>query len=382
MNLEANRATQSAVHKVISNEQEITNISKINNHILEFYQNLFKEKQSTSENRFNSLLNDLNIPSLNSEEMLSCEGNLTEQEIYKSLTRFKNNKSPGNDGLTKEFYCCFWNDIKDIFMKSLCESKKLKQLCVSQRQAIIKLLKKRNTDKRYVANWRPISLLNFDLKIISKSLATRLKNVFGKLIDARQTAYANERCIGESGCLIDDVLKVCDMQKLSGYLLTVDFEKAFDSLNHNFLIAVLKKYGFGDDFIDWVLILFNSQESCVINGGNSTKYFPLECGARQGDPISAYLFVLVLEIFILIKTNNDIQGIEIFNHEFLYTTYADDTTFFVKDLNSVKVILSSLDQFYTFSGLHPNLSKCEIAGIGVLKDENMALCGLKSVNLT
>ena len=142
MNLEANHATQSVVRKVISNQQQITDISKTNNHTLQFYQNLFKEKQSNSENRFNSLLNDLNILSLNSEEMLSCEGNLTEQEIYKSLTSLKNNKAPGNDGLTKEFYCCFWNDIKDIFMKSLCESKKLKQLCVSQKQAIIKLLKK------------------------------------------------------------------------------------------------------------------------------------------------------------------------------------------------------------------------------------------------
>ena len=66
----------------------------------------------------------------------------------------------------------------------------------------------------------------------------------------------------------------------------------------------------------------------------------------------------------------------------MYSPYADDTTFFVEDLNSVKVILSSLDQFYTLSGLRPNLSKCEIAGIGVLKDANVALCGLKSVNLT
>ena len=95
------------------------------------------------------------------------------------------------------------------------------------------------------------------------------------------------------------------------------------------------------------------------------------------------MFVLALEIFfILITTNNNIQGIEIFNHEFLYTAYADNTTFFVKDLNSVKVILSSLDQFYTFSGLRPNLSKREIVGIGVVKDANVVLCGLKSVNLT
>ena len=58
---------------------------------------------------------------------------------------------------------------------------------------------------------------------------------------------------------------------------------------------------------------------------------------------------------------------------FLYTVNTDNTTFIVKDLNSIKVILSSLDQFYTFSSLHPNLSKCEIAGIGVLKDPNVAL---------
>ena len=98
----------------------------------------------------------------------------------------------------------------------------------------------------------------------------------------------NEWFIGESNRLIDDVLKVCDMQNLSSYLFTVDFEKVFDSLNRNFSITVLKKYGFGDDFIDWILILFNSEESCVMNGGHS-KYFPLERGARQGDPISAFV---------------------------------------------------------------------------------------------
>ena len=92
-----------------------------------------------------------------------------------------------------------------------------------------------------------------------------MKNVLRKLIDDRQTAYVNEWFIGESGHLIDDVLKVCDMQNLRNFLLTVDFEKVFDSLNRNILIAVLKKYGFGDDFIDWILILFNSEESCVIN---------------------------------------------------------------------------------------------------------------------
>ena len=198
----------------------------------------------------------------------------------------------------------------------------------------------------------------------------------------KQTACVNERFIGESGRLIDDVIKVCNIQKISGYLLTVDFEKAFDSLNHKFLIAILKKYGFGEDFIDWIKKILSDQESCVINGGRTATYFRLERGARQGDPISVYLFILTLELFfILIKSNKNIRGFHIFNHDFLYTAYADDI-FFLKDLDAVKNVLEMLNQFYMVSGLRPNFSKCEIAGIGSLKDAKVALCGLKSLDLT
>ena len=73
----------------------------------------------------------------------------------------------------QEFYQTFWQDVKDIFFNSLQESKPLKYLCTSQREAIIKLLEKPNKDKRYIYNWRPISLLNLDQKIISKALAIK-----------------------------------------------------------------------------------------------------------------------------------------------------------------------------------------------------------------
>ena len=106
---------------------------------------------------------------------------------------------------------------------------------------------------------------------------------------------------------------------------------------------------------------------------SKSLYFHLERGARQGHPISAYLFVLALELFILIKPNKNIHGINIFNHGFLYTAYADDTTFFLKDLDSIKNVLEMLNHV---------LSKCEIAGIGLLKDEKVAPCELKSLDLT
>ena len=176
---------------------------------------------------------------------------------------------------------------------------------------------------------------------------------------------------------------MCDILDIPGYLVTMDIEKAFDSLNHDFLLSVLKKFGFGENFIHWIKVLLNNQQSCVINGGFTTPYFNLEKGARQGDPISAYLFILALEVlFELIKNNADIRGITIFNHVFLYTAFADDSTFFLNDLLSVKNLIDTFKVFSLFSGLKANFSKCEIAGLGSEKGVFEAVCGLKSINLT
>ena len=94
----------------------------------------------------------------------------------------------------------------------------------------------------------------------------------------------------------------------------MDIEKAFGSLDHDFLVNILSKFGFGSNFISWIKLLLNSQQqSCVINGGNATPYLILGKGARQGGPVSAYLFVLALEVlFIFFKSNENIKGIEIF----------------------------------------------------------------------
>ena len=86
--------------------------------------------------------------------------------------------------------------------------------------------------------------------------------------------------------------------------------------------------------------------------------------------------------FIIIKTNKNIRGLKTFDHEYLFTAYADDTTFFLEDISSIKVVLKDLNSFSGFSGLRPNFTKCEIAGIGVLKSVNVALCGMKCLALT
>ena len=113
--------------------------------------------------------------------------------MLETLKSMQNNKFPGNDGLTKEFYKSFWNEIKNPFMNSIMGAREKKKLSIFQSQAVIKLTKKKEIDKRFIKNWRHISLLNVDYKIIAKALATRLKETLPKLISFQQTAYGKNR---------------------------------------------------------------------------------------------------------------------------------------------------------------------------------------------
>ena len=125
-----------------------------------------------------------------------------------AIKSFSNNKSPGNDGLTKEFYETFWEELKQPFMNLLNQTKVGKKLVTSKRQAVIKVLEKKDKDKCLISNWRPISLLNVDYKIVSKSFASRLKKVLPNLISSQQVAYVAQRCVNESGRLVSDLLSV------------------------------------------------------------------------------------------------------------------------------------------------------------------------------
>jgi len=253
---------------------------------------------------------------------------------------------------------------------------------MSQRQVITMLLVKREKDKRFICNWRPISLINYDAKLLSKAFAERLKSVLPFLIKHDQTAYVANRFLGESVRLISDILEMSKKLKVEGFLLTMDIEKAFDSVDHPFLIAALDSMNIAPEFIDWIKVLLKDQESCVFNGGVSTGYFPLSRGSRQGDPISAYLFIIVMEIFFtMVRDNENVIGLEILVFRYLLTVYADDATFIIKNESSAIEIFNTFDIFSEFSGLNANKSKCEIAGIDVKNGVQTALLEIKNVKL-
>jgi hypothetical protein len=163
----------------------------------------------------------------------------------------------------------------------------------------------------------------------------------------------------------------------------MDIQKAFDSVSHDFLILVLENAGFGPNFISWIKLVLLNQQSSVFNGGESTGYFNLGRGCRQGDPISAYLFILVIEVFFtMVRKNNAIEGLKIFNFEYKLTSYADDSSFFIKNIASVDILLDTFKVFSEMSGLILNEDKCEIATLGKLRGDQVTVRTLKCIDLT
>ena len=142
-------------------------------------------------------------------------------------------------------------------------------------------------------------MLDVDTKILSKAISNKLKAVLPTLISSQQTAFVKNRFIGESGRLISDIIEISDWFNIEGFLVIMDIEKAFVTLDHDFLSSVLRKFGFGKNFITWIEILLKNQLSCVINGGTTTQYFKLKRGTHQGDLIFTYLILMQIFFFLL-----------------------------------------------------------------------------------
>ena len=344
---------------------EEKNIISENNKILDiikdFYENLYSQHKRKIDNGSPFLKN---IPTLCEESKDLCEGEVTKEECYNVLKEMKANKSPGNDGFTVEFYCTFWQGLGDFIVGALNEAYEKKMLSNSQKQGVITLIEKDGKDAMYIQNYRPITLLNVDYKILSKVLAKRIKEVLGEIIHQDQVGYIKDRNIGEAVRLIEDMF-FYSQDKDNGYLVAADFQKAFDSVDHEFLFKVLELFGFGDSFLNWVKILYTDTSSCVMNGGRSTGYFSINRGVRQGDPLSPYLFLLAIEVLACaVRKDKDIRGFKFGENEVRQVLYADDLTLFVKDSNSINRLQDIFDEFEKISGLKMNKEKTYFVWMG------------------
>ena len=201
-----------------------------------YYQNLYTSTcTNPNDTRFDEFFESPTLPKLTSQFADTCEGFLTKEECYASLKEFSRSKSPGTDGLTAEFYLKFWELLGQELVDSLNYAFEIGELSISQKRGIITLIPKKDKNKVFLNNWRPISLLNTHYKIATKAIAARIAKVLLCLIHGDQTGYIKGRFIGQNLRLIADIIECTDTLDIEGIILFLDFKKAFDSLEWNFI---------------------------------------------------------------------------------------------------------------------------------------------------
>ena len=379
LNLEKRNHIKKHIRKLHISGVISTDPLSIINSQKQFYTKLYsscKTKLDTPE--ATAFFENPNLPKLSSEASNECEGRITIDECQNIIKTFPLGKTPGNDGLPIEFYNVFWPSIGELLVKCFNEAYERKEMSNSQRQGVITLIEKTGRDRSYLENWRPISLTNVDAKIASKVIATRIVKILPEIIHSNQTGYVSGRYIGEAARSILDVMEYTKTVNIPGILLFIDFEKAFDSLEWNFMFKCLETFGFGHSLIRWVETFYSNISSCIINNGTFSANFELGRGVRQGDPLSPYLFAIAIEILAAtIRTSTDIKGIKLESEEWKIVQYAEDLTAFLSDLHSVRSLFSLLDRFEQLSGLKVNYTKTEAMWIGSCRDNTETPLSLK-----
>ena len=205
-------------------------------------------------------------------------------------------------------------------------------------------------------------------------MANILKEVLPSIIHECQKGFLKGRFRGENIRLLYDTLLFTEKENIPGMLLTIDFEKAFDSVSWSFLFKCLRYFNFGPDIIKWIETFYCDITTCISVNGQYSSRFPIQRGVRQGDPVSPYLYLVCAEILSLMNRRNiKIKGIKIKNKEQLLSQFADDTTLYLN--GPEKSFIEAINMFSKFShifGLKINFDKTQIIWIGSQKN-----CGIK-----
>ncbi|GJU63296.1 RNA-directed DNA polymerase, eukaryota [Tanacetum coccineum] len=308
--------------------------------------------------------------SLSIDQKEDMERRISKEEVKRAVWDCGVDKSPGPDGFSFSFYRHFWPVIeKDVFeaVDYFFMYGEIPNGCNSNFIALIpKIL-----DANMVKDFRPISLIGSLYKIIAKILANRLVGVLGDLVNEVQSAFVADRQILDGPFILDEVLQWCRRKKKHALIFKVDFEKAFDSVRWDFVDDVLNKFGFGERWRTWIQSCLRSSRGSILVNGSPTEEFQFFRGLKQGDPLSPFLFILIMEslhisfqrvvdagLFTGIKINSMVNLSHLF--------YADDAIFLGQwsELN-IDSLVRVLDCFFRASGLRINMCKSKIMGVNV-----------------
>ncbi|GJT77710.1 putative RNA-directed DNA polymerase, eukaryota, reverse transcriptase zinc-binding domain protein [Tanacetum coccineum] len=354
------RRRKQSIQGILINGVWISDPHHVKTAFLKFYHDKFKAQ--TAHVNFG---NHLAFKSISPSERISLEGHVSVDEIREAVWDCGSEKAPGPDDFSFLFLKKFWELLKHDVERFVMDFFATSRMPMGVNSAFITLIPKLPNPDLITDFW-PISLIGLQHKIVAKILANRLAKVVHKLVSPEQSAFISGRQILDGPLMLSEIIDWYKKRGKKRMVFKVDFEKAYDSVSWKYLDHVLNQFGFGSKWRGWIRECLYSARTSIMVNGSPTAEFSLNRGLRQGDPLSPFLFILIMEgLYIAIEDavhQQLISGVNIGATDRKITI----TFFWGGDQNLKKM------SWIKWENILESLEKGDL-GVGSLKAFNLAL---------
>lgn len=308
------------------------------------------------------LLNSINRK-LTAEAISALDSDFTSDEFSAAIRSMRPNSAPGPDGFSPAFFQIDADTFGAILLEVFRYQLERGELLPHQRHSSVCLLFKKG-DRADPGNFRPITLMPVEVKILSKVITNRLRPWMSSLVHPDQKGFIPGRLIHQQVMLVRDLQHLITSQRRGGLATFLDFAKAYDRVNRPYLFKVLARQGFGTKFLSWIRLLYtDSQCSLMLNGWAQEPLAPSR-GVKQGDPLSPFLFALSLEpLGNLLRAHRN-MGIRVDDElRIPVAFFADDTVLFSSNRTELVEQLRLVEVYCAGSGAKLNNSKSVIMSL-------------------
>ena len=341
----------------------------IKTQILKYYEWLYKEKK-TSDEHDETLLSHMSGNPIPQDIANRADAKIKLDDIVTAIRKTANNKSPGPDGLPGEFYRAYETMLAQPLKEAIIEAQRTNKLPPSMLEGDITLIYKKK-DPKDIRNYRPITLLNVDYKILTKILSDKLKLVCEATISAPQKGFVPGRQITDLTRQMYLLQDYVEAQNQEALLVMLDMEKAFDRCSWEFMMKSMEAAGIGFYMLQWINLLYNRgdppRRSIKVNG-EKTDQFQLGSGVAQGCPLSPLLFLFIAEpLTKLVQKDETLKGVQIGAYEHRISQFADDTAAYLKNWDQLPRLLELVHMWESSTAMVANKDKTALIPMGALK---------------
>lgn len=330
-----------------------------------YYQNLLTEPIQDRHEAIAKVTQ--HVPSLvTREQNLALLRPISIEEVDQVLQDTPKCKAPGPDGFTSDFFHHCWTMIRHEVWEILEDSRASGQILRALNSTFLALIPKEG-QAHLPQQFRPIALCNIIYKLLTKVIASRLKPILPTIISSEQSSYVEGKQIMDSVILAHEVIHSLQKTKTLGMLLKLDISKAFDKISWDYMRAMLIAFGFDQSWVTWIMNLTSSSFFSILVNGVPSRTFSPSRGIREGDPLSPFLFIIMVEglgrsIRAAIE-GNLLMGLPLhgISPPVSHSQFMDDSLLMgTPTVRKAKALLDILQVFADASGLECNKEKSQI----------------------